>query len=227
MRIFLIWSGSTSKLIAHMLKVSLPNIIQAIEVFYSEESIEKGSFWRDKIIEEIDKCDHAIVCLTSENFNSRWINFEAGMIYKRFKNVSIINFDLGDKIEEPLSMFQDTKLIKEDFFNFVKELNAKIEKPLTDTQLIRAFDNEWGEMEKQISDITDSFPNGSCKRNEDNNSIEEVKKLLEEKYIILDSKLSKLSFDNLEFEFRKDDEKIFITTNGNKREVQGEQNYYK
>ena len=44
--------------------------------------IEKGENWDKILSQELEECRYGIVCLTPENINAPWINFEAGAIAK-------------------------------------------------------------------------------------------------------------------------------------------------
>lgn len=239
MKIFLSWSGDISKEIAHILEYSFTNIIQSLEIFCSDKDIAKGEFWPERLLNELNECDYGIICLTSENINSRWLNFEAGMMCRKFnKDISVINFNIDeDEIKQPLSFFQATKLEKDDIYKLISKINEMLEKPLKDDKLRDAFEKEWegikgreddNSMKTQIESINTSFYVKSEEKleNIDSESIEEIKKLLKEQNIILDSKLNRLNIDNLEFEFRKESGKIFISTNGIKREIQSETSFY-
>ena len=80
MKIFVSWSGTLSKKIAELIKKWLPCFIQAAEIFFSPEDIEKGENWDSKISKELSECKYGIICLTAENVTAPWINFEAGAI---------------------------------------------------------------------------------------------------------------------------------------------------
>ena len=45
MRIFLSWSGSTSRDLAQTFSEWLPSVLQAIQPYYTPDDIEKGQRW--------------------------------------------------------------------------------------------------------------------------------------------------------------------------------------
>ena len=112
MKVFISWSGELSKAIAESIKKWLPCIIQAADVFFSPEDIEKGEQWDTKISKELLECHYGIVCLTEENVSAPWIHFEAGALAKTLDSrvaTLMINISPTD-IKGPLSRYQATKL---------------------------------------------------------------------------------------------------------------------
>ena len=81
--------------------------LHIIEPFYSSKSINLGDGYFNAIMSEINKTDLIIVCLTPENINSPWINFESGLIAGKNKMVIPILLDVNiDTIRHfPLSHY--------------------------------------------------------------------------------------------------------------------------
>ncbi len=82
MDVFITWSGDTSRRIAAVLREWLPNIMQAVKPFMSEEDIRKGRRWFEEIGAKLSKTEFGILCLTHDNTRSPWIHFEAGALSK-------------------------------------------------------------------------------------------------------------------------------------------------
>ena len=82
MKIFLSWSGETSRKVAVALRGWLPKVIQAIDPWMSSEDIAKGARWGSDIATQLSEADAGIICLTRENMNAPWILFEAGALSK-------------------------------------------------------------------------------------------------------------------------------------------------
>jgi len=68
--------------IAKALREWLLRVIQAIEPWMSDSDADKGIRWEQRIGQELEETRFGIFCLTPENLDSRWLNFEAGAIAK-------------------------------------------------------------------------------------------------------------------------------------------------
>src|SRR6476659_1756710 len=83
MKVFLSWSGEKSRAAASLLKSWLPSVLQALEEpWMSSADIEGGANWSSSIGTELTNTDFGIVCVTQENQDRPWLNFEAGAISK-------------------------------------------------------------------------------------------------------------------------------------------------
>lgn len=78
MRVFLSWSGKPSKKVARMLQDWLPKIIQGLEIWMSGRSIRVGERWSSDLLRQLDQASFGIICVTGDNIDSAWIDFEAG-----------------------------------------------------------------------------------------------------------------------------------------------------
>ncbi len=155
MKIFVSWSGELSKKIAEELKKWIPCVIQSAEVFFSQEDIEKGQNWNNRIAEELSQCNYGIVCLTAENKNAGWINFEAGAIAKELDaRVTALMIDIAPSdIQGPLSSFQSTKIEKDDFFKLLTSINNCMDSAINIDVLKILFDAVWEKMYDEFQEI--------------------------------------------------------------------------
>lgn len=184
MKIFISWSGELSHKIAEILDQWIPCILQSVETFFSTEDIEKGDNWDRVISERLSECNHGIICLTPDNLNAPWINFEAGAIAKTFDSkvtALMININPSD-IKGPLSRYQATRLEKNDFYQLIFSINKELEKPLEDKHLKNIFDSIWKNLESEINNaITDFSQKNDSVNNpvlNKNNPLEEILQLL-------------------------------------------------
>lgn len=194
MKVFVSWSGILSKKVAQELKKWLPCIIQSIDVFYSPEDIEKGENWDSKISTELSECNYGIVCLTSENTNAPWINFEAGAIAKTLESrVSALMVDIKtSEIQGPLKRYQATKLEKEDMWQLISDINKATDSPLSSDVLESTFNAIWDSMYRAIKkDIDDYKPQKKSGNNDEKNksteAVEEILQLVRKQNVLLGS----------------------------------------
>ena len=111
MKVFLSWSGDLSHKVAVVLRDWLPSVIQSIEPYVSSEDIDKGARWSTDIAKELEASAFGVLCVTQENLESPWLNFEAGALSKTVDKSRVCPFLYGVKrseIKGPLLQFQST-----------------------------------------------------------------------------------------------------------------------
>ena len=80
MKVFLSWSGKTSRQVAQAFHDWLPFVIQAVKPFISTGDIDKGKRWSDVLSSELTETAYGILIITPDNFDKPWIHFEAGAL---------------------------------------------------------------------------------------------------------------------------------------------------
>lgn len=206
MKIFVSWSGDLSRKIAEILKKWIPCIIQSVEVFFSPEDIEKGDNWDRTISTQLSECKYGIICLTAENTNAPWVNFEAGAIAKTLDSkVAALMIDIKPSdIRGPLSRYQATKFEKDDFYQLICSINKTLEVPLDDNVLKNAFEAMWTTMETEVNNVTKQFvlsnrqKKGIGSEQQENAPIEEILQLLRKQNSVLSSPENLLPIDYME-----------------------------
>ena len=132
MRIFISWSGEQSLQVAEALRNWLPRVLHAVKPYLSVEDTAKGAYWVSEVKNQLDAAAFGIVCMTPENLEAPWINFEAGALSKSLERGSVTPFLFrvapGD-LTGPLTQFQVTEA----------------HKPLDVLRLIKYLDNACGE----------------------------------------------------------------------------------
>lgn len=151
MEIFLSWSKARSRSLAKMLREWLPQVIQATRPWMSSEDIPKGQRWAAEVGKKLSVGTVGIICLTRENMESPWINYEAGALAKSIEmgRVHPFLFDMRPSdIVGPLSDFQSTVVRdRVDMARFISSINDEIAVPLSETVLQNSFDKAWPDLE--------------------------------------------------------------------------------
>jgi len=108
-KVFVSWAGNLSHKVAIAFRDWLPSVIQSVKPYVSSEDIYKGSRWSAEVAKELATTNYGILCLTKDNLDSRWLNFEAGALSKSVENsrVSPFLFDFKvSSLDGPLAQFQ-------------------------------------------------------------------------------------------------------------------------
>lgn len=103
-KIFICWSGESSKKIATELKSLLERKIfsgTGLICFVSELDIASGTDWWNKIQRELKTSKIGILCITKENLSAPWIYFEAGaMVAHGVRTIPLLINCHGDRLEK-------------------------------------------------------------------------------------------------------------------------------
>jgi len=155
MKIFLSWSGELSHKIAIELRDWLPFVIQSVQPYVSSEDIDKGTRWSIDIAKELEDSSFGILCVTPQNLEAPWINFEAGALSKAFNNSNVSPFLFGlkpsDLKKSPLLQFQSTLYDKKDFVKLVLSINNVLGKDkLDEVKLKKTFDVWWENLKGKL-----------------------------------------------------------------------------
>lgn len=159
MRVFISWSGETSKAVAEALRDWLPKVIQAVRPWMTAVDLFPGDRWSAEIAEKLEEVQTGITCLTADNLEAPWIHFEAGAISKLRDAVLIpflFNVQQSDVPQGPLSQFQGVKADEAGAKALVESINKRVEEPLLDTQLEEQFKMYWPGLKKRLDDIASS-----------------------------------------------------------------------
>ena len=160
MKVFISWSGERSRQVAVALRDWLPDVIQAIEPFMSQQDIPKGARWGIQLPRELEGTSVGIVCLTAENLTAPWILFEAGALSKTVEQTLLCTYLLGLEpinLSPPLSDFQATRANAEETLQMLLSINAALGKSgLSPEKAKRAFDRWWPALEEKLQAIPPS-----------------------------------------------------------------------
>lgn len=164
MKVFISWSGEVSFKVAKVLKEWIPCVIQDVQPYFSSEDIDKGARWSTDIAKELESASFGILCVTKENMDSKWLNFEAGALSKAIDKSKVcpLLFRLkpSDITDSPILQFQMANDKKDDIYKLLKSINNSLgENGLEEARLEKVFTRFWPEIEKNFKEISDSANN--------------------------------------------------------------------
>lgn len=160
MKVFISWSGETSKAIASLLRKYLPIMLQQVRPFMSRHDIITGSRWSERIQEELEEASFGIIVLTPSNLSAKWLLFEAGAISKLKNSGTACLLCAGVEdtaIAGPLQQFQFQRFEKEPFFKLVRDMNQRTASPLGDESLGLILEKWWPDIEKDYEESVKRF----------------------------------------------------------------------
>lgn len=165
MRVFISWSGDLSREVAQVFDKWLPQVIQQIDPFFSP-NIPKGKEWNVELRRQLAETDAGLFCITRENVNQRWLNFEAGAVANALRDTAetprVLPFLFGMTSAElplPLSAFQYTTYEKEDVRQLVNSINGARGNPLVKEAIVASqFDRLWPELEAALDPLLEKVP---------------------------------------------------------------------
>lgn len=160
MKVFISWSGATSHKVAIILRDWLPSVIQSIKPYVSSEDIDKGARWSSDIAAELDASSYGILCLTPDNIDAPWINFEAGALGKSVEKsrVSPFLFRLKrSEVDGPILQFQSTVLERDDVLKLLRSMNTACQQEaLEEGRLEKTFNVWWPKLEEELNAIPEA-----------------------------------------------------------------------
>lgn len=162
MKVFISWSGARSRELAVALSDWFPKVLQHVEPWVSSASIPKGANWITELNAGLADCNFAVVCLTAENRDSLWLNYESGAISSAIQaRVCPVLLDLEPaEVRAPLSHFQVTKLTVEEVTSLMESMHsASAGNPRVD--VAAAVQQWWPGLEHAIDQIPDNPPAGA------------------------------------------------------------------
>lgn len=157
MKVFISWSGDKSLIIAQALREWLPTIIQSLEPFMSAQDISAGERGLNVLAGELQYCSFGILCLTQDNKERPWINFEAGALSKVIDTSKVVPLLLDlrpNDLTGPLAQFQAISASnKNEVFKLVHSIAEDAEPPrIAEHILTRTFDAFWPEFEAKVTE---------------------------------------------------------------------------
>jgi hypothetical protein len=198
MKVFISWSGDVSHKVAIALREWLPSVIQSLKPYVSSEDIDKGARWSTDISQELEDSLFGILCITEDNIEAPWLNFEAGALSKSVDKSRVSPFLFRVKrsdIRGPLLQFQSTIFDKAEVYKLVHSLNSAEETPtLDETRIDQIFEVWWPKLDEALNAIDVPAETASKKASrrsaepvEDSPILEEMLELLRSQHRLLNT----------------------------------------
>ncbi|GAA4737133.1 TIR domain-containing protein [Flavisolibacter ginsenosidimutans] len=152
LKIFIGWSGEKSMAMAKRLYEWLPSIVPDIVIFFSP-AISGGANWSNEIARWLKEADYGILCLTNDNLNSPWINFEAGALWKGIGETPVCPLLLNinsRQLTGPLNTFQSKNFDEEGIKQLCRLLAEKTN--LDARRVDISFKGIWHQLNKEMND---------------------------------------------------------------------------
>lgn len=157
LKLFLAWSGGVSQRAAEAFHSWIPNVLQTIEPFMSDEDIAIGSRWSRQLDQELEESHFGVIFVTPENFDKPWLLFEAGALSKSIADSKVSPLLIGltpARLTGPLTHFQSASPRRSDVKRMVASINEACgESRLDDERLDKVFTTWWGELEPQLAEL--------------------------------------------------------------------------
>ena len=181
MKVFISWSGHTSEKVGAAMKNWLPGVLQSVQPYFTPADLEKGTRWFVEISKELSESKVGIICVTQENIDSDWIQFEAGALSKTFEKSRVCPILLGIKptdLSGPLKQFQATEIERDDFWKLINVINGCLEgNRLPEKTMQTVFDKWWPDLEADLHEIAKGVVEPGQPVRKDRDILEEILQL--------------------------------------------------
>jgi hypothetical protein len=157
-KILISWSGKLSHSLAVALHDWIPVVLPFAVPWVSSEDIPKGSRWGAQLSAELDATNCGLICITPDNLQEPWLNFEAGALSKSVEESRVHLFLLAVSPSQlsdgPLSQFQATEPTKDEVRKLVRAINQFAgDAKLPFEQLDRNFATCWPDLERRLAPL--------------------------------------------------------------------------
>lgn len=180
MKVFISWSGDKSKAVAAALHEWIPGMLNNAKPWMSDLDIESGQDWNQRITGELKTTKFGIVCVTPENQERPWLNFEAGAISKQVDGDDtrvaplLIDFATPTDLTGPMTKFHSRLADENGIRRLVFDMNAQLDEPLNESTLSRTFAALWPQLQEQLVEIDNEHPGVRAARRNEREVVEEI-----------------------------------------------------
>lgn len=157
MKIFICWSGARAFSLADTLVRWLPRVVDEVEKPFLSSQIRAGTRWFEEVAGALNASHAGLVCLTPENRDAAWIQFEAGALTLAVKGIlyTYTHNVPPERMPDPLKPFQSSTTTRESTWHMVKSIaqQAGREGLQDEAALAARFEQAWPELERVIADL--------------------------------------------------------------------------
>lgn len=158
MKVFVSWSGDTSKAVATALRNWLRYVFPKLDPWMSEQDIQAGAKWGFELGKALGECKLGIICVTPESLRSSWLAFEAGALSVALDSPRVIPYRFHVRTADiipPFSQFQDVGADEEGTYRLVRSINDGFERewyPEEEDARI-AFQQWWPKLRDELAKL--------------------------------------------------------------------------
>jgi hypothetical protein len=127
-------------------------MLKDLRPFMSAHDLGSGVRWSNQLSKELDGATFGIVCLTPDNIHNDWILYEAGALTKHVDGRACCLLLQGLKptdITGPLAQFQSRLFNKVEFSALIRDVNALLAEPLSDSSMQLILTKWWPDIESR------------------------------------------------------------------------------
>lgn len=163
MKVFVSWSGDTSKAVAIALRNWLRYVFPGLVPWVSEQDIQAGTKWGSELGKALGECKLGVICVTPENLRSSWLAFEAGALSAAIDGSRVIPYRFHLQTADiipPFSQFQDVGADQDGTYRLVRSINDGCEKKWYQEQedLRTAFQTWWPKLKDALEKVESIRP---------------------------------------------------------------------
>lgn len=122
---FIGYGGPKSRLVAHALREWLRCLSPDVEPWVSTLDLQPGGFWPIELASRLEQTRAGILCVTRDNTDSSWLNFEAGALSRSVESALVIPYAIDidtAMIPTPIGHFQGVAANRRDTLRMVSRL---------------------------------------------------------------------------------------------------------
>lgn len=153
----------------------------------SDKDLGAGTRWSSEIEGQLKECRFGIVCVTPDNHERPWLNFEAGALSNHLEQSRVTPYLLDirpTEITGPLAQFHAKTSDRAGTLDIIKALNQSMStEALLESRLEGYFNRAWPDMEAKISTIRSSVaaPNPEAPKRTIEDKVDEMLSLLRDR----------------------------------------------